>query len=242
MVAIILADTGEEQGPAVHQQRVRNRLPQGMSWEWFAGFFDGEGSIAISRVRNRSVRLSIGQVDPTPLNAIRIFLFDRGIEGRMYFIPHSGNRQDSWVFGINAKEPVHYTLKHLLPFLIVKERKAQEALQFLAGMRAGGRRRTLTIEERVEITMQYHQGRSIKSLMAEYHMGLKATSDAIVGVKRGNNRGYKVCPKCGFNKKWSKGRDGQPTLCKGCETERRRSLAHPPAAARPSRLRQPPAV
>ena len=201
-----------------------------MSWEWFAGFFDGEGWIGIRKpkpgtTQGKGAGLVIGQVDRRPLDILQDFLRQRSVLSHIYFRPAKGNRQDAWALHIQGKSHVQHTLTHLLPFLIVKQAKAIEALGFLETMRDGHQMRHLTLQERDAINERYHKGESIKSLMSEYHLGIRTVSRAIQGPKRGNNHGYRICPQCGFKKRWSKSRDGQPTLCKSCDTQKRRDPA-----------------
>lgn len=57
-----------------------------MNWDYIAGFFDGEGNIAIKRRRDRrpQVVLNMTQKRREVLDAILIFLKENDIEGQIY--------------------------------------------------------------------------------------------------------------------------------------------------------------
>jgi intein/homing endonuclease len=190
------------------------------SWAWIGGFFEGEGNIYVSREKNRSVRLLIGQVDKRPLEMIRMFLLHKGIISPMYLRPSKGNHRAAWTLHVNAKADVTYVLKHMRPFLIGKQDQCDDALAFLETIRAGGRRRLLTEEQRAEINDLYDNGWSVLSLGRRFKVGYKAIRSSIIGSMRGNNKSYKICPQCGGRKKWSKN-----SICLRCEAARRRALA-----------------
>lgn len=143
----------------------------------------------------------------------------------MYFRPAYGKHRPSWMLTVKNKSTADYVLAHLLPFLIVKHEQAHKALAFLVDMRAGGLRRTLTLQEKADINANYRQGDTVKQLQKEHRVGYKAIRNAIAGAMRGNRKGGKICRLCGGAKKWSKLRNGQPTLCRTCEVERRRHSA-----------------
>lgn len=223
----LLANPSGKKGGSGDRQRGYSGVPQTVSWDWFGGFFDGEGHISIRVKDHRSVGLYIGQVDKRPLTAIASFLATRGISTGMYHRPAKGNHRPAWMLHIRSKYFVEYTLNHLLPFLIVKHEQAHKALTFLIGLRAGGLRRTLNPDELASIREKYLGGMTNDALQSEYHVGWKAIRSALPKDDlRSRRRLPNSCPICGKEKRWRKsGRDGQIAICRQCENRRRQELA-----------------
>jgi hypothetical protein len=124
---------------------------------YFAGFFDGEGSITVTqhrphgRVANTYVHIVIGQVDPTPL-----LRFQALFGGTMRLVPGSDRgpirRSACWNLRLDRRPAVR-ALRAMRPYLIVKRAQADLALAF-AGSRDQrpypGQSRSLSGWERAE--------------------------------------------------------------------------------------------
>jgi len=100
-----------------------------LSWEWLAGFVDGEGSFsAITRrkvVRGRVYtyrlgELVIGQKDPEVLYKIDEFLRRHGIRGGVY-----KRRSGLYVYVFQGRWSFITLAKHLMPYLRHPHRIAQ---------------------------------------------------------------------------------------------------------------------
>ena len=123
----------------------------GVSWQYIAGFFDGEGSIAVRTYKgygNFNITIpQSGVVGERILKEIQWFLKQEDINSCVFL--------DTKVRGL-AKKPVHRLcvnnrinmiafLRHVLPYLHVKHTQAQDVLRFdklypVGGIRNGGRR------------------------------------------------------------------------------------------------------
>lgn len=104
-----------------------------VTWEWLAGFTDGDGCITIpsNAVRRPSqIKVTWYQADAAwmVLGEICNFLEEHGIEYHLY--PHPTD--DVWQLRVQGCEPTEYVLKNLEPHLVLKQGKAQRALEILA--------------------------------------------------------------------------------------------------------------
>lgn len=111
-----------------------------MTWQYLAGFFDGEGCISIEKVgdgRNtyRRVRITIGQSEPQHLviYAIADFLDDHGLHPRTYVqsYEHMSAAKPQHSLRLMRASEVRWFLEKMLPHLLVKEGQAREAIAFI---------------------------------------------------------------------------------------------------------------
>lgn len=88
-----------------------------MTWEYIAGFFDGEGSIVYN---GSGFRITIAQTNFTVLDSIRRF-------SKMGQVIKVAKRQshwkDSWVYYISKQEDILFFIRHIQNFSIVKKQK-----------------------------------------------------------------------------------------------------------------------
>lgn len=95
--------------------------------QYLAGFFDGEGTISVYRNRKGKytvLTIAVGQNDPTPLKLFH------NIFGGSLFSRVKSSGVIHWVW--RASPNVAYnTLKTLRPYLIVKARQADLALEMM---------------------------------------------------------------------------------------------------------------
>lgn len=114
-----------------------------MSWEYIAGFLDGEGSIMTNTSygkngRGKGVRVVLVNTYKPVLEVIDTFLKKEGIVGTINLKPNNyGKRWDDgchrkpcWQWRIGRKIEVALLLSSLLPYLIIKYDKALEAIAF----------------------------------------------------------------------------------------------------------------
>lgn len=101
-----------------------------LSWEYVAGFFDGEGCIRIAdnkKVPQFSLRATFAQSADRGhkvLNEIRIFLEDKGIKSKIYTV---GKQHE---LTICRREICNLFLAKILPFLRIKKNEAEDILRF----------------------------------------------------------------------------------------------------------------
>lgn len=108
-----------------------------MNWDYVAGFFDGEGCIAITKDNSRkfprfpcTVRVTISQKRPAVLSEIKGFLKENRIPSTMFQVESMRNdkRFDCWLLSIGkSKHAVSFLLK-IKDKLIVKRPEAIRVL------------------------------------------------------------------------------------------------------------------
>ena len=94
-----------------------------MSWQYIAGFFDGEGSIIRSGVSG--YRLIISQTNWLVLETIRLFV---GCGIIFEVTKRKAHWKDAWIFTVADQENVYRLLLNFSEFLIVKQDLAKEAM------------------------------------------------------------------------------------------------------------------
>ena len=116
---------------------VSNNIPtNALTWEYIAGFFDGEGCIFFMKYKNNHVILYIGQGDKnnTPCHVIEDicdFLKGEGIKARFtHYAARSPYSREARVI-VSSSASCRDWLIGMLPFLRVKKQKAIETIQLL---------------------------------------------------------------------------------------------------------------
>jgi hypothetical protein len=106
-----------------------------MTWQYIAGFFDGEGTVMCGFRSNRNCRifsLWFSQTDREVLDAICAFLNAEGITANV--VSHRSNGfKPKKVHRLNvcSIEGVYKALDGMYPFLVVKRAKAEEAMELI---------------------------------------------------------------------------------------------------------------
>lgn len=88
---------------------------------YFAGFFDGEGSVSVT---NDVLRVSVGQLDKRPL-----LMMQGRWGGRLRLVPKGPTYRDIWHWTIESGKAMA-VLEELLPHLIVKRDVALVGIDF----------------------------------------------------------------------------------------------------------------
>lgn len=96
-----------------------------MTWEYIAGFFDGEGTIANN---GKGFRIGIPQTNITVLKDIQKFTNFGNI---CKITKRKSHWKDSWVYYVAKQECVYLFLRSIYPFLIVKKKNASIAISKL---------------------------------------------------------------------------------------------------------------
>ena len=109
---------------------------QHLSWEYVAGFVDGEGSITLQMQKNASGRhcrpiLRIGNTNAHVLQLIRDFL---GCGCINTMRRESKRWKPSWVLTIAGRKKLLPILISLRPYLVVKVAQADEVIAFMEEM------------------------------------------------------------------------------------------------------------
>lgn len=112
-----------------------------MTWEYIAGFFDGEGTAWAGKGKRKegAFTVSVANTNLTVLRSIRDFLFSNNINCGMYSMVGKERAKQylkrGWKLGfslkITSRESTVKFLKELLPFLIVKKSAALNVICFI---------------------------------------------------------------------------------------------------------------
>lgn len=105
-----------------------------ISWQYIAGFFDGEGCIYQATKHGRQLghfRLTITQTEIEVLEKIKGFLEHQGIKSRLNHIDRGGNCKRCHTVVIDNIANVLPFLRSIQPYTIVKRDKTKEAILVL---------------------------------------------------------------------------------------------------------------
>jgi len=130
-----------------------------MTWEYIAGFFDGEGCVNVYPNGNtQRVAVTLTQGNPEVLEVIQEFLEDMGIPSAIY--AKSSSRSQWFVLSITAREQVKLVLENLTPYLIVKQPAAIKTLEWMKAnpKRQGGLNRLQWTKRQVKRMVELWEG------------------------------------------------------------------------------------
>lgn len=100
-----------------------------LSWQYIAGFFDGEGHITFSQNRLQAGIAQAGKIGYQTLAEIKTFLLSHGItsslHGKIQILDHKPQYTLSF-----SRRQVVALLEHLMPYLRIKKVKAQDVLRY----------------------------------------------------------------------------------------------------------------
>lgn len=118
-----------------------------MSWEWIAGFFEGEGCVHWYNSRTKTKqgicgRVFIGQKKKEPLQAIYDFLEAEGFNRVSLYLRKQcdsrkslGRHCEIWVLCIQQRDEVIRFLENIVDFLFQKKEKAEFVITSLKSLR-----------------------------------------------------------------------------------------------------------
>jgi hypothetical protein len=113
-------------------------VPEYQTWEQVAGYFDGDGTIALSDLSNLPYKLSISLVfidqSVDQIRTVRDFLQKMGIR-TSNILKHY--KLSANLVAVSEFNSVIETLKGMLPYLCKKEREAKAALDYYEGRITG---------------------------------------------------------------------------------------------------------
>jgi hypothetical protein len=111
------------------EPRALDFTPDPVKMAYLAGFFDGEGSVSITRKKTKGpmpqhvLQVSVAQIDLRPLSLLR-----EAFGGNIY--PQGKAKRNCWAWMVAAQK-ARPVLQGLLPYLLVKKRDAEIGLAFL---------------------------------------------------------------------------------------------------------------
>ena len=112
-----------------------------MTWEYIAGFFDGEGSI--SRNGN-GYRITIPQTNQKVLDDIMHF---SGVGFVIKITKRKAHWKDSWVYYISRQRDVYFFIKHISEFLNVKKNVVETVTLMLENYLADKQRHDIHLDK-----------------------------------------------------------------------------------------------
>jgi len=150
-----------------------------MSWQYIAGFFDGEGCITTLTMKSGHkipARITMGQSGregQSVLKEISGFLIKQGIRGSVslpsYWPPSKKGKNFKQMFYlvVNSKKGSIDFLRGVLPFLRVKRVQAQDNLRYLVLYPYAGNRDSCVIDLRT-IKGEIAEGLTLKQIAEKY--------------------------------------------------------------------------
>lgn len=117
-----------------------------MSWQYIAGFVDGEGSIV--QTQKRVYRLLIPQTHEGVLQEIRHFV----AAGTIYKVKkRQAHWKDSWTFAVARQEDLLRFLKKIIPHLIVKKSLAVHRVAIIEKIVAENRAKRRYLQKKLKL-------------------------------------------------------------------------------------------
>jgi hypothetical protein len=120
-----------------------------MEWTYFAGLFDGEGTIGIYKVGKKywSVKMQLVGAHKPMIKAVYDFIGDGSFtsqkkQGKIIHTPRGTyedltNFKQGWKWTLCSRPLIEKVLKEILPFLHEKKEQAKIALDYINGKLSG---------------------------------------------------------------------------------------------------------
>jgi predicted transcriptional regulator len=114
-----------------------------MTWEWIAGFFEGEGNVFWQEGKNGTKqglvgRATIGQKDKRALQSIYNFLLEKGFSPPQFYLRPAANTPHSssiWILAIGRRDDVIRFYSEISPYLFEKKSEAEYVINRLESQR-----------------------------------------------------------------------------------------------------------
>lgn len=159
-----------------------------ITWQYIAGFFDGEGSITIYSPREKQNYIMISMAQSEGQNKvlylIQEFLLQKGIAANIYISKPKTQygRQKLFALCIRKKRESVIFLEGILPYLIVKKDKATESLKIA---KIPSKTEHLTFGEKVKILKLKKQGLGCRKIGKILNRPKQTTNYLIQRLKNG---------------------------------------------------------
>ena len=129
-----------------------------ITWEYIAGFFDGEGCVM---GHNKTPRISIAQKRPQVLVEIQDFLYEHDIRSQIF----TYSTKDISQLRINARLEVISFIDGVLPHLIVKKEECEQALGKLSSCKIRTKWRLSELKKMKDLRTQGMTAKQISILL-----------------------------------------------------------------------------
>jgi len=173
-----------------------------ISWQYIAGFLDGEGTISQRKKGNWSVEIYQCTKQAKVLFEIQKFLAENNIESHIYKRRHKRQYENTagmWLAISKTKEVLKFLLM-IKGFLIVKKEQCENAIKDLQIKTKRGKVR-LTREEKERIKELWNKGKTVKEIAEILRLNYN-TLNSMIYVRNTKEEFdkkpiEKVCPVCG---------------------------------------------
>lgn len=156
-------------------------MAKSISWQYIAGFFDGEGNIYLFRDSHRErARIQISQKKRYVLDKIKEFLKEQDIKSIIADYEYATPS-----LRINRKSEVLDFLKKVLPFLMVKKEEAQNTIKTIE---TSGGRDAIRLSEKIKMKELWHEGYVAKEIAEILNRPLRTISFYCYKGQKGNGR------------------------------------------------------
>ncbi len=155
-----------------------------MTWDWIAGFFEGEGNISWSNGKSatsnagRGGRVVMGQKDKRPLEEIYRFLKGQGFVNPILYLRPVGNgtRQVNpiWVLALSRMEDTERFLRAISGMIPQKQEQADRVLLLMQQATQNTR-----IVPTAEAESLRKQGLTIAEIAKQLHFGTKKVTNSM---------------------------------------------------------------
>jgi hypothetical protein len=105
-----------------------------MTWQYVAGFFDGEGNINCEvrkGTSHRKFELKWYQTTREVLDAIGVFLAEEGIKSNVFEFRAGVRKVRCYCLSVASCADVYRALDSMYPYMVVKRTKAEEIMEVI---------------------------------------------------------------------------------------------------------------
>ena len=178
-----------------------------ITWEYLAGFFDGEGTIYFNPKLKKGVHTFVGvyqaEHQASVLYLIRKFLKENNIESKIYIRKEKrkGQNYRGVSLEIGHKIEVLNFLKKIEPYLIVKRNKCAKIIKEIEEYLKNGGKHCLTTFEKAEIKKLWDSGETAKNISRKLGLNYNTIMSLIYTkpsrVEFSKEPIERICPVCG---------------------------------------------
>lgn len=174
-----------------------------MTWEYLAGFFDGEGCITSMKVKKGYKMVGRIQISQSQdrgkilLDEIREFFAQHGITSSICSRAPYGNRVEGHFLYINSQESSMKFMRGVFPYLRIKKLEAQDTMRYLV-MYPPPKAGRIVRDDTWSMVKDYEEGKSYRDIAHERGMNYQAVYMRIKSHLILMGRKFKINPKFAF--------------------------------------------
>lgn len=168
-----------------------------ITWQYLAGFFDGEGCIHFPRTPTgvSCVRMQLGQtgeMEHRVLSHIRLFLLDNGIKPGKVYVGTTRKQLERkhwkpcYYLVVSSRQGCADMIRGMLPYLIVKKVIAQDSLRMLVAFPTVSGRISATFDVQVARKL-VASGLTVSEVAKRLNLNAETLRDRLSGRHRRKN-------------------------------------------------------